>query len=42
MLLIQSRRMQSHPYLVSDADGPRTMIMLNPVLNGGDQFSGIV
>jgi hypothetical protein len=34
VLLVQSRRMQSHTYLVFDADGPSTMIILNPVLNG--------
>jgi hypothetical protein len=35
VLLVHSRRIQSHPYLVSVVDGPCTTIMLNPVLNGG-------
>jgi hypothetical protein len=37
-LLVHSRRMQIHPYLVSVVDGPRTMIMFNPVLNGGESI----
>jgi hypothetical protein len=36
VLLVHSRRMQSHPYLVSVVDGPCTTIMLNPVLNEGE------
>jgi hypothetical protein len=38
VLLVHSRRMQSHPYLVSVFDGPCTTIMLNPVLNGGESI----
>jgi hypothetical protein len=38
VLLVHLRRMQSHPYLMSVVDGPRTMIMLNPVLNGGESI----
>jgi hypothetical protein len=38
VLLVYSRRMQSHTYLVSVVDGPCTLIMLNAVLNGGESI----
>jgi hypothetical protein len=38
VLLVHSRSIQSHPYLVYVGDGPVTTSMLNPVLNGGESI----